>query len=386
MRHRLCLVVSAALWAALGCDKSPEPAPSASRAPAAAAEPAPSDDKSYVFPGAERIVAFGDVHGDVAAARAALKLAGAIDDKDEWIGGKLVVVQTGDQLDRGDDEPQILDLFEALQKKAEKAGGRFHVLNGNHEVMNVAADFRYVTEDGFKDYADVKPSSGSAGLRIDTLPESQRGRAAAFLPGGPIAKRLAERPIAIVVGDTAFAHGGILPGHVRYGLGKINREAKEWMLGDTKRQPAMLTDERSPIWSRDFSDGEPDKRACAALERTLSQLNAKRMVVGHTVQKDGITSACDEKVWRVDVGMAKHYGGKPAVLEIKGAEVKALSADGSAAPADSAGGKAAPADSAGGRSGPTTKETTDKAEKKSPKDDRAVPKTAVTSSKVERAY
>jgi len=56
----------------------------------------------------QRIVAFGDVHGDFEAARGALRLAGAIDELDRWIGGDLIVVQTGDQLDRGDQEQAIL--------------------------------------------------------------------------------------------------------------------------------------------------------------------------------------------------------------------------------------------------------------------------------------
>jgi hypothetical protein len=47
--------------------------------------------------------------------RAALRLAGALDEHDHWTGGRLVVVQTGDQLDRGDDEPEILDLLERLE-------------------------------------------------------------------------------------------------------------------------------------------------------------------------------------------------------------------------------------------------------------------------------
>ncbi len=51
-----------------------------------------------------RIVAIGDVHGDLQAARGALMLAGAMDDNDNWIGGDLVVVQVGDQPDRGEGE------------------------------------------------------------------------------------------------------------------------------------------------------------------------------------------------------------------------------------------------------------------------------------------
>ena len=44
----------------------------------------------------------------------------------------------GDQLDRGDNEIQILYFLERLQREAEEAGGKLHILNGNHETMNVA--------------------------------------------------------------------------------------------------------------------------------------------------------------------------------------------------------------------------------------------------------
>ena len=77
-----------------------------SAAAAIAAEPIPTR-----CPGVPRIVAIGDLHGDLDACRRALRLGGAIDDADRWIGGDLVVVQTGDQLDRGDDEQAIIDLF-----------------------------------------------------------------------------------------------------------------------------------------------------------------------------------------------------------------------------------------------------------------------------------
>ena len=70
----------------------------------------------------------GDVHGDYDAAISALKLAGAIDDNLRWIGGDLTIVQTGDQLDRGDQERAILDLFERIADEAHEAGGAFYSL------------------------------------------------------------------------------------------------------------------------------------------------------------------------------------------------------------------------------------------------------------------
>ena len=73
----------------------------------------------------QRVVAFGDVHGDINAALDALQLADLIDDNRDWRGGNTYVVQVGDQLDRGDTERQILDLFEKLRAQAEEAGGGF---------------------------------------------------------------------------------------------------------------------------------------------------------------------------------------------------------------------------------------------------------------------
>jgi len=48
------------------------------------------------------------------------------------------------------------------------------------------------------------------------------------------------------------------------------------------------------------------------------------MVMGHTVQQDGISSACDGLAWRIDVGMSAAYGGPVEVLEIVGDSVRVL--------------------------------------------------------------
>lgn len=61
-------------------------------------------------------------------------------------------VQVGDQLDRGDNEIQILYFLERLQKEASAAGGAVHILNGNHETMNVGGRFRYATAQGRVDF------------------------------------------------------------------------------------------------------------------------------------------------------------------------------------------------------------------------------------------
>jgi hypothetical protein len=48
------------------------------------------------------------------------------------------------------------------------------------------------------------------------------------------------------------------------------------------------------------------------------------MIVGHSVQTQ-VTQACDGKVWRIDVGMAKAYGGPVQVLEMIGDQLRVIS-------------------------------------------------------------
>jgi len=258
-----------------------------------------------------RVVTFGDVHGDINAALSALRLADVIDESNEWIGGTAHVVQVGDQLDRGDTERQILDLFEGLIVQAEAAGGGFHPLMGNHEIMNVDLDFRYVTSGGFAEFADVEYDVNDS--QILSYPEEERGRVSAFRQGGLYATSLAEHNVILQLDGTIFVHGGVLPEHVAYGLDKINTETRAWIRGEGPESLPMASDD-SPIWSRHYSD-EPDAQDCALLAEALSTAGADRMVVAHTVQ-DTINPACDDQVWRVDVGMSSYYGGTAQVLEI----------------------------------------------------------------------
>jgi hypothetical protein len=308
----------------VACEKTKEPEPAQKAALTTTPAPAKSAGSLALSrPAPERVVAIGDLHGDLDATRRALKLAGAIDDKDTWIGGKLVVVQTGDAIDRGDDDRKILDFIERLKEEATKAGGELVALVGNHEIMNARLDFRYVTKGAFSAFADVTPKDESVALKAASLEPSQRGRALAFLPGGPYARMLARRPVVARVGDSIFVHGGVLPKHVRAGLDAINDGARAWLMGETPTLPKELTAEDGPLWTRMYS-AAPGREECATLDEALRALNAKRMVMGHTVQRPGISPACDEKAWRIDVGMSKFFGGPVEVLELRGDTVKVV--------------------------------------------------------------
>ncbi|KAG6489531.1 hypothetical protein ZIOFF_050805 [Zingiber officinale] len=80
---------------------------------------------SFVSAPGRRIVAVGDLHGDLSKTRCALQMAGVLssDGQDLWIGGETVVVQLGDILDRGDGEIAILSLLRSLDAQAKLTGG-----------------------------------------------------------------------------------------------------------------------------------------------------------------------------------------------------------------------------------------------------------------------
>lgn len=281
------------------------------------------DPEAYALrqPASGRIVAIGDLHGDLAAARAALRLAGAIDSTDTWIGGDLVVVQTGDVLDRGDEEEAVFRLLGKLRVEARAAGGAVHVLNGNHELMNAYLDYRYVTEGGWADFEDVA-TVATVDSFLATLEPHQRARAHALRPGGEFARLLAENHTFLIAGSTLFTHGGVLPEHLDFGLDWMNEQVRSWLRGEIP-QPEWIRGPLSPVWNRLYSDA-PDQAACDTADGILNGLGAERIVVGHTVQDAGITSYCGGRIWAIDVGMAAHYGGRPEVLEIRGDAVRGL--------------------------------------------------------------
>lgn len=272
-------------------------------------------------PAVERIIAIGDLHGDLDAARRVMHQVGIIDSNDSWIAGDLVVVQTGDQLDRGDQEQELLEFLNRLQIEAHLEDGALYLLNGNHELMNARLDLRYVTPGGFADFEDAVEVDPADSL-IMIFEKSEQARVAAFRPGGPFALQLAERNTILMIGDNLFVHGGVLPEHLDMGLEKLNRQIQLWLAGEGKAPEGIHT-RTSPTWTRVYSDN-PDQDSCLQLHEVLKRLGASRMIVGHTVQEGGITSYCDQKVWCIDSGLATYYGSATTVLEIVGQEVRIL--------------------------------------------------------------
>ena len=338
----------------------------------------------WEWDGVGRVVAIGDVHGRHEQLTAILQAAGLADDLLRWTGEKDHLVLCGDLIDRGPDDREILDLVRRLQKQAEAAGGRVHAILGNHEVMNLVRDFRYVWPGGYASFqADEKSgdrrkalagyekaysgkSLSSAELRAafdEKYPPGYFARQRAFARKGAYGSWLLEQPTVIKINGVLFVHGGLTPEIAALGLDQINdrlgksvRSVMESSLvldavlktpGDfaairsvaaavlklaaqgrqvdrrLARAAETLTEEvhslpfapDGPLWYRGSSlDNERIERE--RVSAVLQRLDARSMVVGHTVTKTGrVSSRFDGRLLRSDVGMGYGRKGYAVVFE-----------------------------------------------------------------------
>ena len=185
-----------------------------------------------VYPDQRRVIAIGDIHGDLEALLVLLEEVTQVckfncqirnnneiksyrDIPFEWIGGDTFIVIVGDIIDRKRDgsieedgllvgeieneEEIIMDLLNKITLEADKKGGKLIKLLGNHEVMNLFSCYNYVSKRTMKDNGGV-----------DKRKELTK-------PGGMMAQKIIKcGTLGIVkIGDWIFVHGGILPALVK---------------------------------------------------------------------------------------------------------------------------------------------------------------------------
>ncbi len=347
----------------------------------------------------ERIVAVGDVHGSYDGLVSILQRAELIDAETHWIGGEATLVQTGDLFDRGLQVREVLDLLMRLQKEADSAGGRVIVLIGNHEGMNLTGFYRDVNPEIYAAFADDKSKKRSKeGYRSfkkywraraeaegdgtpDFTPEVEAKWMAAYPPGfleymdalgpdGRYGSWLRSLPVAVIIDDVLFMHGGLSPALDGMTVDEINNKAaaelaaydttrrymiKKRMVPATAGLNSMLTVYRKqdppdpaltsladgdrwlirsadgPLWFRGNARWDEESHAAEVAE-LLAGIGAQRMVGGHTVQDEGrIEVRFEGRVFLIDTGMLSsvYEGGRPSALVISGGVFKAVYTDGS---------------------------------------------------------
>ncbi len=182
-----------------------------------------------------RVVAVGDVHGAYPEFVAILQRVGLIDSGRQWIGGASVLVQTGDVPDHGPQTRAVLDLLMELERQAQKQSGRVIPLLGNHEVMNMIGDVRYVSVEDYQTFANDQSEKVRAQAyqeRMKFLQERGQRRGDdevarqqwmaehplgffelrdAYGPQGQYGRWLRQHDAIGQVGDVLFMHGGLNP-------------------------------------------------------------------------------------------------------------------------------------------------------------------------------
>ncbi len=259
-----------------------------------------------------RIVAVGDVHGDPPALLHVLSLAGLVDATGAWIGGPATLVQTGDITDRGADSRGVIATLRRLQAEAAAAGGQVVPLLGNHEVMNMQGDLRYVNPEDTVGYG------------------GEAARAAAFSVSGDDGTWLRGNDAVAMIDGTVFCHGGVTPRWAAAGVLRLNQMVRAAIdepapgPGEPRIGLADVLGPDGPLWYRGYLL-EEEPVACKELAHALEVLGAERLVVGHTTQESGeVAVRCGGKLYGIDTGISAHYGNHYAAIEIKGDAVQVL--------------------------------------------------------------
>jgi hypothetical protein len=253
---------------------------------------------TYKLPNKSRIVAIGDIHGDLLVLLAVLYMMGVIDLNGNWIGGSTIVVQCGDLLDRSGrpnlsisttpnfrEEVDIMQYLHALDRQARKSGGgRVLSLLGNHEASNIYMTNEYSM---YMLYQDSNQVSGWGGLR-----NKQR----LFRPGGMMAKWMSNHtPIILQVGKFLFVHGGY-------------KEQQQ------QQQSASQIAQQTSKALRDGNELSEIAKFILTDRSGSCPLDSKwdGLVIGHTVASE-VKGTCQNRVWYVDVAMSEAFG-EPSTL------------------------------------------------------------------------
>jgi len=331
----------------------------------------PARAGEWTFNGIERVVAISDIHGAYGAMVRTLQSAQVLDEALSWSGGQTHLVVVGDILDRGPDSRDAMDLLMRLEDEAASAGGRVHVLLGNHEVMNLIGDLRYVSDEEYAAFAAdeseeererwFKAYSRSRVGDDETIEEHRRvfdkksppgffAHRNAFASEGRYGRWLLSKSIMIVIDGTAFVHGGISTLVGEIGLQGVNEtlhdkvavyvsqvetlvEAGILLPTDRFRDlPALLDGltatpdgdaaivaavkylnesevyaEHGPFWYRGNASCSELIEA-DRLQMSLQAIGARRVVIGHTPTPGRrVLERLGGRVFEVDTGMLNSY-------------------------------------------------------------------------------
>lgn len=245
----------------------------------------------YTMP--KKLIAISDIEGNFEQFKKFLINNKVIDKRYRWKFGKGHLVLNGDFFDRGLQVTQCLWLIYKLEQEAEAAGGKVHFILGNHDIMNLYGNTKYVRNKYLQNakligrkYTDFYTQDTELGLWLQS------------------------KNITEVIGNYMFIHAGFSP--ELYDLGLSLQEINEiprphyfdvYKARDIKDKnlEILLSSKLSPYWYRGIARQELGEEK---VEMILSKYNATKMVIGHTLS-DEVAYLYGGKVINIDTDHAK---------------------------------------------------------------------------------
>ncbi|HXJ67900.1 MAG TPA: metallophosphoesterase [Verrucomicrobiae bacterium] len=245
-----------------------------------------------VRPAPRRVVAVGDLHGDLRAFGAIGRACGLLDERGSWRGAGTHLVLMGD-LVGGEHSRLLLNAVIRLEREAFRAGGRVHALLGNHDLLPIAGRFGKLTRRERREYQKSD-----------------------FQGEGLYAQWVLGRPTILKIGRTLYVHAGLDRWALDIDPGEVNAHVRAWIAhlqGVGPRPPRetrwTFDDDDGPMWTRAFRDrGRRPKDAPSrkTIRAILERLGAERIVLGHSPTDDG-SIVLDHP----------HYGGSVVLIDTR---------------------------------------------------------------------
>ncbi|TMM47500.1 metallophosphoesterase [Colwellia ponticola] len=261
------------------------------------------ENKVLEFSGDYPVAALSDFHGQYDVMIELLTNNNIIDENKNWAFGKGHFVITGDIFDRGDKVTEILWFLYDLEQQAQQAGGGIHLTLGNHEVMVLNGDLRY-----------LHPKYIKTAQRLNKPFEQL------FSQNSILGNWLRSKPVLVKVNNMLFAHGGFHPSLAteKRSLLDINTVFKDSLIKAELEQPRegwakFLHKSNGPIWYRGYF--AQDKGATSAeIDMLLKHFDVKHIIVGHTSQKQ-IETRYQGRVIAIDSSIKRGKYGEILFIE-----------------------------------------------------------------------
>jgi len=247
-------------------------------------------------------LAISDIEGTFSAFRKLLQGNNVIDDNFNWTFGDGHLVLTGDFFDRGDRVTEVLWLIYSLEEQAKAAGGYVHFVLGNHEIMNLNGDLRYVHS----------KYMGNAGLLNENY-------LALYGEQSELGRWLRTKNVMQKVGNVLYVHGGVssVVNSMELSVSKVNELVRPFYGDTTYNYPDLKVDvlysDLGPFWYRGYYINKY-KASQQQIDSTLFQFGVKYIATGHTIVADTISTSFNKKLFNTDV---PHYKGHSEALYIE---------------------------------------------------------------------